>query len=55
MKKEFFDKVMNMWTPDVVAKSRAEKIKENVYGPQIELGEGRGTPDESVKKIELKH
>lgn len=54
LKKEFFDKVMNFWTPDVIKPSRAEELKEAAFGAKIELGAGRGNPDESIKTIELK-
>jgi len=51
-KKEFFDKVMNLWTKDVVAPSRLEELEEIVNGPKIQIGAGG---EEELKKLETSH
>lgn len=49
LKKDFFDKVMNLWTKDVVAPSRLEEAQNILNGPRINIGVDEGA---NVKKIE---
>ena len=49
LKKDFFDKVMNLWTKDVVAPSRLEEVENILNGPRINIGVDEGA---DVKKIE---
>jgi hypothetical protein len=38
LRKEFFDKVMNYWTPDLINPSRIELFNELANAPQINIG-----------------
>lgn len=38
LRKEFFDKVMNYWTPDLIPQSRTEQILNYLTTPKIEIG-----------------
>jgi hypothetical protein len=51
LKKDFFDKVMNLWTPDVVEPSRLEKLQQAMYGAKITLG---GDEQADTPKLETK-
>lgn len=52
-RKGFFDKVFNLWTPDVVEPNRLEKLNEYVNRPEIELG-GSAQIEASTKRLEAK-
>jgi hypothetical protein len=41
IRKDFFDKVMNFWTPDLIAPSRMEEINNLMNKPKIEIGGSR--------------
>lgn len=38
IRKEFFDKVMNFWTPDLISPSRSEELNRLANAPKIVLG-----------------
>jgi len=52
-RKNFFDKVFNLWTPDVVEPNRLERLNEFVNRPEIELG-GNDQIEASTKRLEAK-
>lgn len=52
LKKDFFDKTMNLWTSDVVEPSRLETIRDVAYGPKIQIGK---QTEEDLKKLEGAH
>jgi len=51
-RKDFFDRVFNLWTPDVIQPSRLDYMREAEFGPKINIGpeEGQG----KVEKLEGK-
>jgi len=46
-RKDFFDRVFNLWTADVIQPSRLQKIREAEHGPSFNIG-----PEEHQESVE---
>jgi hypothetical protein len=55
LRKEFFDKIMNYWSPDIVEGSRLEERLRAATKPKINLGGEPESESKEAKKLESGH